>query len=960
MKYCDSCKKQFDGEMNFCPLCGQKLSVEENKCSKCGKSVPEGYKFCPFCGTEVNSTEVAVEEEEKNSAEKGIEEKATEQIDTENNVVFSIGERKFVYHKSIIDVYAVRKACIEAKLMVDKSYGAIYDAYGSIAAFLEKDGHADGVRFITSCLNTIVVTLIPKGYYKLDVDTILSEHGREIFKRWDELCEEIASSYNDINSWEQHEKDRREFRKNTRGRIVGGGFGISGAAKGMIGAGVANTATGLAHSMFNAVGNASTSSKASSMRRKKYTEYKDVVIRTISALVLDLDFYLEGYISPKRYYSSDILKINDKIAKGLIQGEDAVNILWENLQENPFVSTTYKLLYTKLPKYSYEIVAMATKFKISDKTGKFVFSADDYSFIEDFEDEHTILDRVIYNKEEYEQLVALRKQITEELDSYDPNNVDILIFNIEDLKIDIDIAEETLADYVKVLDLSYYEGLQKDIDYILKYLKELTDGEGKEKYNLCEWYTEEIINSYIELNGLVQKYSKATADIIEYNRQKSAYAVAGNAAKFFEMKPKGNSYYTEGKIYLYGEDGNKNLDIAMADFILGSLNKDSRCEYELGSIYGNIISDYTKLKFWMKRADAHGDKKAHEYLSENSTYFAQLTDLVLEEALQGDELKGVFCAYIIEKALVKIGNENKEEKLKYSKNLKPKEFFALDPQSADYYALGNAIERDKAFLNSEDISRAYYFRGALHGDVKCQYQLAVYYSNHAGEEGGPEKLKYWMKKAMASGSQDAASYLSDNNGYFSAVRDLTDKEALTPFTSKAVFTNFVLSDYRHVKRGKLFINRNDQDTFDMLITRIKCDTDLQGSFYAYPDIEYEKVFTAIKSYCKDTNITAKDVLLFYDNTIFGSGDDGIIVVAEGMIATNTKGIIAFEDIETIYRDGSDIYVRTMGGQQPIQLMKCSLKALARFFLFAIHELVGGKLSYDGRAEYQNIIRLSFN
>lgn len=64
----------------------------------------------------------------------------------------------------------------------------------------------------------------------------------------------------------------RELRKESRGRMVGGGFGLGGALKGMATAGAINAVTGMGHSVVNAVGNVGSSISASNSKRSIYKD----------------------------------------------------------------------------------------------------------------------------------------------------------------------------------------------------------------------------------------------------------------------------------------------------------------------------------------------------------------------------------------------------------------------------------------------------------------------------------------------------------------------------------------------------------------------------------------------------------------------------------------------------------------------------------------------------------------
>ena len=75
-----------------------------------------------------------------------------------------------------------------------------------------------------------------------------------------------------VNQAKDEEVAYRELRKESRGRMVGGGFGLGGALKGMATAGAINAVTGMGHSVVNAVGNIGSSISASNSKRSIYKD----------------------------------------------------------------------------------------------------------------------------------------------------------------------------------------------------------------------------------------------------------------------------------------------------------------------------------------------------------------------------------------------------------------------------------------------------------------------------------------------------------------------------------------------------------------------------------------------------------------------------------------------------------------------------------------------------------------
>ena len=80
----------------------------------------------------------------------------------------------------------------------------------------------------------------------------------------------VAEAYNLIIEDQDAQIEYRAARKAGRGRVVGGGFGVGGAIKGMATAGAINAVTGAGHSLVNAVGNVGSSISASKAKKELY------------------------------------------------------------------------------------------------------------------------------------------------------------------------------------------------------------------------------------------------------------------------------------------------------------------------------------------------------------------------------------------------------------------------------------------------------------------------------------------------------------------------------------------------------------------------------------------------------------------------------------------------------------------------------------------------------------------
>lgn len=129
-------------------------------------------------------------------------------------------------------------------------------------------------KAIGPLISKAVKMLSDQGVYSIDENLFTSKYlsgfDDEFYDTLDNMMDRIA----EIDEQLASEQRYREIRKASRGRVVGGGFGLGGALKGMATAGVMNATTGIAHSLGNAVGNMGSSMSASSSKAAVYKNAK--------------------------------------------------------------------------------------------------------------------------------------------------------------------------------------------------------------------------------------------------------------------------------------------------------------------------------------------------------------------------------------------------------------------------------------------------------------------------------------------------------------------------------------------------------------------------------------------------------------------------------------------------------------------------------------------------------------
>lgn len=168
-----------------------------------------------------------------------------------------------------------------------------YKKQGNISAVLSGYREQAADLVLKYAVVPLYDELVDLGIY--DVTKIGYAEECLVAEEFTEAFETVADKYNEIVTEQEEKINYRAERKAGRARVVGGGFGVSGAVKGMATAGVMNAASGLGHSLVNAIGNAASSMAASSAKKALYqnqntakclaTAIKEDVISSYSAHV---------------------------------------------------------------------------------------------------------------------------------------------------------------------------------------------------------------------------------------------------------------------------------------------------------------------------------------------------------------------------------------------------------------------------------------------------------------------------------------------------------------------------------------------------------------------------------------------------------------------------------------------------------------------------------------------------
>lgn len=145
----------------------------------------------------------------------------------------------------------------------------VYWSYGSIPATVKASTKDLYQVFLSGAIQYILDKVTRAKIYDYDANRIANIYSKYAVN-YISACKSVYADYCEIQGNAAESKRIREEAKESRGRFVGGGFGISGAAKGIAMAGAANLATGLAYSAGNMIGNAFTQANANSQSDSLY------------------------------------------------------------------------------------------------------------------------------------------------------------------------------------------------------------------------------------------------------------------------------------------------------------------------------------------------------------------------------------------------------------------------------------------------------------------------------------------------------------------------------------------------------------------------------------------------------------------------------------------------------------------------------------------------------------------
>ncbi len=250
-------------------------------------------------------------------------------------------------------------------------------------------------------------------------ENLLAKRCEQFF--YDEFGEDFETSvieaYYEVMSSKAEAEQYRRDRKASRSKMVGYGFGISGALKASAQAGAFNAVTGMGHSVANILGNVGSSIDASSKLESLYKDknrldklangMKNVAYKIGNEVMLVVEKNTNiRYDGPAKSDREEAISIIRNLQNNKIPSENVIEYIVKALILNPFNPTLYEFAITKYGDKEIEIERMAAFFGYDMKPFKTTFVEKLYGGIE----------KKTFSSEE--ELLSLKKQIIEKCSFY--------------------------------------------------------------------------------------------------------------------------------------------------------------------------------------------------------------------------------------------------------------------------------------------------------------------------------------------------------------------------------------------------------------------------------------------------------------------------------------------------------------------------------------------------------------
>ena len=396
VKFCPECGTKLNGPMKFCPECGfdlRKLNAPEPASepapepAEAAETEPEQMAAAEPEETVLGGSDEP-EQDKPDESEASMAEDEPEpedgiftaaDYDKDGHICLEANDFEFHFNPSLKDYIELSTAYDTQVKELLAGFDKEYAESREMICSGNMDFAAMGAPVLQGAARVAVKILTSRGLFTVNPDQLLAAteyssewNAKSASEIWNDYAAYAAGKFSAISDKAQAERQEREMQKEDRPRVIGGGFGLSGAAKGMLEAGAINMMTGAAYSLFNSFGDSGTDSREESELAELYGN--GTVLNTLryglglasEVIKKNLLCYLQ--ITPLREDGpAKARAILDNIASGAIEGYSNIRqAAADALLNNPFEKDAYLWSLINDGDEDGSLRAFAAKFHLGD------------------------------------------------------------------------------------------------------------------------------------------------------------------------------------------------------------------------------------------------------------------------------------------------------------------------------------------------------------------------------------------------------------------------------------------------------------------------------------------------------------------------------------------------------------------------------------------------------------------
>ncbi|EFM11069.1 stress protein [Paenibacillus curdlanolyticus YK9] len=266
------------------PPHGSNPTGQTNFCSSCGSQLVQNAKFCSNCGTPV-AAPVPVAAAAVNQVELAPEMPVRSDTDTQakaaapsSSVTFQLLGRTLSFSEDMVEYNKLRRMFSTYASKSKTDFVAYYNTYVKSFDDLFDKAFPTFIESVIASLKFGVSVLMKYDVDDVDFDRLASFAAEDLDMQkyiapFVEAAEKIEEYAESLSSY-------RELSRAGRSRWQGGGFGLGGAIKGALTAGVLNMGTGMVRGIGDSLTNAGDRAKIAGMKKDIFTDHRTLALLT--------------------------------------------------------------------------------------------------------------------------------------------------------------------------------------------------------------------------------------------------------------------------------------------------------------------------------------------------------------------------------------------------------------------------------------------------------------------------------------------------------------------------------------------------------------------------------------------------------------------------------------------------------------------------------------------------------